>query len=380
MTTPKGAEPIDLAEVYTLIKGIPVMSRSAGTVQIGSEPPAAVVLHHPPPHAVSILRGLDGTSTLSAVLARYRADVCVWTRLLGDLRDARLLVPLAQSSFAELPGGPVREPERDSLVQRHGIQLARLVLQARGDAVLVVRGSGRVATAIATALLASGVGHVHQQPDRVLRMAEQPDATPARDSLPPLRSPGAPPNRLRRDEPAPGSAVKAAGAQLTAHLRRLAPDARVHAPPAHLRVTLTVLAGDGPPSPSLAAELTERRLPHLAVRAGLVSAVVGPLVLPGRSSCLLCALRYRTELDGGRAEVEQGMRLEVVVPPAQLVAAAAALAVNEILDHLDGISVPQTVDGTVEWRLGTAAPRRRSWSRHPDCGCGRDLAPSSTTR
>jgi hypothetical protein len=106
--------------------------------------------------------------------------------------------------------------------------------------------------------------------------------------------------------------------------------------------------------------------------------VVGPLVLPGRSSCLLCALRYRTELDDGRAEVEQGMRREVLVPPAQLVTAAAVVAVNEALDHLDGISVPITVDGTVEWQLGTFAPRRRSWNIHPECGCRRDPEPLST--
>lgn len=380
MTTPQQAEPIDLAEVYTLIKGVTVIGRSSGTVQIGSEPPAAVLLHHPPPHAISILRGLDGTTPLSAVLVRHRADAGVWTPLLDDLRDARLLVPMSEWSFAGLPGGPVLESERDSLVQRHGVPVARLVLQARSDAVVVVRGSGRVATAIATALLASGVGHVHQQPDRVLRLAELPDTAPGHGIGSPMRSADAPPGRGRQDDLAPGSGVKAASALLAARLRRVAPDARVHAPPAHLRVTLTVLAGDGPPAPSLAAELTDRRLPHLAVRAGLTTAVVGPLVLPGRSSCLLCALRYRTELDSGRAEVEQGMRREVVVPPAQVVATATALAVNEILDLLGGINLPNTVDGTVEWQAGTLAPRRRSWSRHPDCGCGRDQAPVTTVR
>ena len=83
MTSPREPEPIDLARVYTLIKGVLVIGRSAGSVQIGDEPPAALLLHHPPPHAVGILRGLDGTVALSAVLARYRADVRVWTTLLG---------------------------------------------------------------------------------------------------------------------------------------------------------------------------------------------------------------------------------------------------------------------------------------------------------
>ena len=386
MMTPRRAGPIDVAEVYTLIKGITVIGRSAGTVQIGSEPPAAVLLHHPPPHAVSILRGIDGTSPLSAVLVRYRADVRIWTSLLEDLRDARLLVPVTQWTFARLPGGPNLESERDSLVQRHGVPVARLALQARHDALVVVRGSGRVATAIATALLDSGVGHVHQQPDRALRLAELPDPASAAGLLPTVRSPSTPQDSdapraaVDRRDGTQGAAVKAAGALLAAHLRRVAPDARVHAPAAHLRVALTVLAGDGPPSPSLAAELTDRRLPHLAVRAGLITAVVGPLVLPGRSSCVLCALRYRTESDGGRPEVEEGMRREVVLPPAQLVTAASWLAVNEVLDHLEGITVPATVDGTVEWQLGTFAARRRSWSVHPDCGCRRDAGPRSPVR
>lgn len=378
MTAPRQDEPIDPAGVYTLIKGVTVIGRSTGIVQIGSEFPVAVLVHDPPPHALRILKALDGSATLGAVLARYRADAHVWTTLLSGLRDARLLVPVAQWSFVGLATGPIFEPERDSLVQRHGIAIAGLILQARRDAVVVVRGSGRVATAIATSLLASGIGHVHQQPDRALRLAEMPAGSPAGADPAPLRSPDAPAVTSRRHlagrqvgDTGAASAVKAAGALLAANLRRCAPNARVHAPPAHLRVAVTVLAGDGPPSPSLAAELTNRRLPHLSARAGLTTAVVGPLVLPGRSSCLLCALRHRTDLDGGRPEVEQGMRQEVVVPPARLVAAAAALAVNEVLDHLDGVSVPNTVDGTVEWQLGSFAPRRRSWSQHPDCGCAR---------
>ena len=395
MTTPRQEPPIDPTEIYTLLKGLPVIGRSDGSVQIGLDPPAAVLLQDAPPHAVGILRSLDGTAPLAAVLARYRADARLWTDLLHGVRSAGLLVPGGQWTFPGLSGGPPFEPERDSLVLRHGIETARLVLQARRDAVVVVRGSGLVATAVATALLAAGVGHVHQQADRVLRLAEQPagvpppDAATARTPLTPGsadRRPRSPHTELRPESAPPlpsrpdvgsGAAVKAAGAVLTAHLARVAPDARVRAPAAHLRVTLTVLAGDGPPAPSLAAELIGRRLPHLSVRAGLVHAVVGPLVLPGRSSCLLCALRHRTELDSGRAEVEQGMRRDVLVPPAQLVAAASMLAVNEALDHLDGLTVPTTVDGTVEWRIGSLVPRRRSWSVHPDCGCAR--APGTTS-
>jgi hypothetical protein len=45
------------------------------------------------------------------------------------------------------------------------------------------------------------------------------------------------------------------------------------------------------------------------------------------------------------------------------------LVVADVLDHLDGVNEPTTLDGTLEWALGDPAPRRRSWTVHPDCGC-----------
>ncbi len=358
MVTESAAELINLGGVYTLIRGVQIVARSDDTVQIGSEAPRWLLLHHPPANAVSILKALNGTRALGDVLDRQRADPLLWRRLLTRLRDARLLVPAADWSFPGMEPGPFLEPERDSLVHRHGIAVARRVLQARQDAVVVVRGSGRVATAVATSLAVSGLGHVHQQPDRALRPAD----------LPPFET-AAPTAGADRVTHHVGSATRADASLLAANLHRAAPNIHVHAPAAHHRVSLVVLAGDGPPAPSLAAELTGQRIPHLAVRAGLTSATVGPFVLPGRSSCLVCALRQRTDRDGGRPAFEEGLRLELVVPPARLVCAAAALGVADALDHLDGITVPSTVDGTVEWLLGDRTPRRRSLTVHPDCGC-----------
>ena len=376
------AEPINLAEVYTLIKGVAVIGRSGGTVQIGGEPPRAVLLHHPPPHTVSILKGLNGTVSAREVLAHHSADVDVWGQLLAGLHDSRLLVRVADWSFPSVLTLPFLEPERDSLVHRHGVATAGRILVSRRDAVVVVRGSGRIATAIATSLAASGIGHVHQQPDRTLRLADlldvpRPESAPVRSDRGVAAAPH--PQDDRRGPgvagPPVGDATKADTSWLATNLRRAAPHLKTHAPAAHLRLALVVLAGDGPPAPSLAAELTGRRVPHLAARAGLISAVVGPLVLPGRSTCLLCALRWRTELDGDREEIEEGLRREIVVPPTLLVFAATAMAVADALDHIDGINVPATVDGTVEWQLGDVGPRRRSWSMHPECGCSRASSP-----
>ncbi len=358
-----------------LVTGTMVVRRSGDAVQIGSEAPRSLLLHHPPADAVGILKRLDGTSAVGDVLQRHRADPTMWRDVLGRLRDAQLLVPAVEWSFPGAAPRPFLEPERDSLVLLHGVATARRVLQARQDAVAVVRGSGRVATALATSLAVSGIGHVHQQPDRALRLADLPESPAAgppavRDAAIGLKPRTG--SAQHGDRPAPpiGSPTRADLARLAANLRRAVPTVNVHPPAAHHRVSLVVLAGDGPPAPSLAAELTGQGIPHLAVRAGLTSAVVGPFVLPGRSSCLVCALRRRTELDSGRPAFEEGLRQELVVPPHRLVCAAAALGVADALDHLDGISVPRTVDGTLEWRLGDLAPRRRSLAVHPECGCG----------
>ncbi|SDO21112.1 hypothetical protein SAMN04515671_0158 [Nakamurella panacisegetis] len=347
---------IDLTGVYTMISGLPVLHRDPDSVQIGSEPPHCLVLHHAPPEAASILRRLNGTAPVGAVLRDHDADPVPWREVLSQLLDAHLLVPAHQWRFSGVTAGAFLEPERDSLVHPFGIPAARRALQARQDAIVVVRGTGRVATAVATSLAAAGVGHVHQQPDRALRLADLADLAAGTATTGPRDG------RI-------GSPTAGDTAILAANLRRSAPGVRVNAPAPHHRLTLVVLAGDGPPSPSLAAELTASRLPHLAVTAGLTTAAVGPFVLPGRSSCLACVLRRRSEIDHFRGTLEEELRHEIRVPAIQLAAAAASIAAADALSHIDGTTKPATLDGTIEWMLGDLAPRRRSWEVHPDCGC-----------
>jgi len=130
-----------------------------------------------------------------------------------------------------------------------------------------------------------------------------------------------------------------------------------------------VLAGRTMPDLGLAASLSRDGIAHLAVRAGAVRAVVGPLVLPGRSSCLSCAHRYRTEADPGWPAVARTLAEHPADAPAFLSAAVAALAVGQVLDHLDGATRPASIGGTLEWASGDVGPRRRTWPLHPDCGC-----------
>ncbi len=362
----------DLATAYALVSGVSVVARGESVIQIGSGPRREFLLHHAPAGALDILNRLDGTSTAAEVLHRHQADPVLWTELLARLLEARVLVAADERSFPGSGAEPFLQPERDSLVHRHGFSIARRALQARQDAVVVVRGSGRLATSVAVALAVAGVGHVHQQPDRALRPADLSGSAALGRRM---SHPSDPPDVASVLDI--GAPTRADAVRLAANLREATPLLKVHAPAAHHRVGLVVLAGDGPPAPSLAAELTGRRIPHLLVTAGLDAAVVGPFVLPGRSSCLVCALHHRTAVDPSRPAFEAGLRHHLVIPPTQLVHAATALAVADALDHLDGVAVPATVDGTIEWQLGQLGPRRRSWSVHPNCGCS-SLPPDFT--
>src|SRR5664279_4279985 len=81
------------------------------------------------------------------------------------------------------------------------------------------------------------------------------------------------------------------------------------------------------------------------------------------------AHQHRTDADPGWPTVARTVTDHEIDAPAFLAAAAAALAVGQILDHLDGAACPAAVDGTLEWSCGDTAARRRTWPVHPDCGC-----------
>jgi hypothetical protein len=100
--------------------------------------------------------------------------------------------------------------------------------------------------------------------------------------------------------------------------------------------------------------------------------VIGPLVLPGRSSCLRCAHLHRCDRDPAWPALAAQLRS---APPDRLEAqdtaltlAVAGLTAVQALAHLDGAAA-QTVDGTLELALPDCLVRRRSWAIHPLCAC-----------
>jgi len=355
---------------YSLVNGARVIPRTPDVLQIGTDPPRCVLVHEAPLGSMDILTSLDGVRTLGQVLTEHDADPLVWHHLVEQLLTAELLTPVdRQLEDSQSISGAHLLDERSGLVHRHGLAAAARIMQARDDALVVVRGSSLVATSIATVLAAAGVGHVVPEPGPARHTATVHGAArrqPA-DQDAPRRTPA----RVDTSAPLTAAAQSLSAAQgvLAGVLRELYPTVRVHPPAAHQPPTMVVMVGGQMPDLGLAASYTRGRIPHLAVTAGVARAVVGPLVIPGRSSCLSCAHRHRTDADPGWPSIARQVVAGDSRTSAFLVTAAASLAVGQVLDHIDGVTVPSAVNGTLEWRSGDLAPRRRSWVSHPDCGC-----------
>jgi bacteriocin biosynthesis cyclodehydratase domain-containing protein len=150
----------------------------------------------------------------------------------------------------------------------------------------------------------------------------------------------------------------------------------VRPPPAHEAPDLVVLAYDHPIDPDHRAALHAYGHAHLPVRLAADHGVVGPLVVPGLTSCLRCADLHRLDRDPAWT----ALAVQLSTPPrtgsaspVTLAATLAAVAAGQALAYLDG-EQPATIDGTIEQHLPDWRLRRRSWPVHPDCDCCRDPA------
>lgn len=119
------------------------------------------------------------------------------------------------------------------------------------------------------------------------------------------------------------------------------------------------------------AESLALDVPHLPVSVHGARATVGPLVLPGRTSCLRCRDLHRADADSQWSRVavqlQKGPR---PVQPTALVQWAAAWASVQVLELVDLGAASVSAAGT-EWTLtlprGDIASATRPW--HPLCGC-----------
>lgn len=136
------------------------------------------------------------------------------------------------------------------------------------------------------------------------------------------------------------------------------------------RDDLVVLCDDLSPDERLVDTLLQRRTPHLLVRTRDGIGIVGPLVLPGRSSCLRCGDLYRRGSDPEWPTVAAQLSGRVGTARRTVVAVTVALAHAE-LDHIVTLSgdPPRTLGATIEVGAVPLTIGVRSWPRHPFCVC-----------
>ncbi len=137
---------------------------------------------------------------------------------------------------------------------------------------------------------------------------------------------------------------------------------------------LVVLADDLVTDPCLVSDLVGARISHLSVRMRDGIGMVGPLVLPGRTSCLRCADLHRSDHDPEWPLLAAQLLGRVGHGSAAAVRATTGIALGQI-EHLLGTHPvarvpPRALDATIECDPHRAELRRRVWSPHPRCGCG----------
>lgn len=206
-----------------------------------------------------------------------------------------------------------------------------------GTAVARVVSTVPLALDVALALLRAGVGEVH--------------VVDARGAGSPLAQ------AVRRRERNPDEILERI--RVVDHLgrRRLPPGTPTVVATGHLEV-----------DPALATALLRADDPHVVARPRPAGVLLGPFVLPGRTSCLACADLARSARDTSWVAQRAGLTTTRAPYPAALV----PWAVSTLLAQLacwaaDGL--PDLVDRTVEMGTSDWRQRWRAWRAHPRCGC-----------
>jgi hypothetical protein len=340
--------------------------RDAGTLQLGLDPARAVVIGGLDPATARLVEGLDGTRDLAGVFTAAR------NLGIDEPRAAALLDLLVRSGVLDDAAadhralGTLDQRDRDRLapdvaaasVVRTGDDGGVGVLARRRASTVSVHGAGRVGASVVNLLAAAGVGALLVDDPGTALLADCAPAGLSADDA------GA-----RRQD----AAARAA--------RRTCPSVRTRTdrPP-----DLAVVATLGPVDPALTDSLVRRGVPHLFATVREGTGLIGPFVLPGRSSCRRCHDLHRADRDPAWPSIAAQLAADRAGTPVPcdvvLATAVAAHAVLQVLAFVDHAGVggplaaagqlPPALDGTIEIAQSDGRVRRRSWSLHPLCGCG----------
>jgi hypothetical protein len=297
------------------------------------------------------LTGLDGSRTWSQLMDHDELLLRLAER--GLLMDAATALP------------PIRAHARERAMAELGALAlessspasAANTLRRRADLTVAVHGDGRLGTAIATLLAASGLG-------RVLIVSDQPRAELVTDFD---TIPGGP---LPDEE---GTSRLAA---VRAAIDRAAIADSTQMP--REEPSLVIIARDCPTdTPWIDPESCESHVasgrPHLLAATAGQRGRIGPLVIPGSTACQRCVALEMVDRDPEWPMVAAHLiRPRRRIPPSTAVLAnalVAAIAVDHALRFLDGHEVLAAV-----LDLDRSAVRETQASIHERCGCSWALA------
>lgn len=331
----------------------PLLHRAGDAVQVGGADSGDGLLVQPgAAELTALLRGLDGRRPQRLVLADAAAagfDPAAVTGLLDRLRATGLLVDLDPADLLAADAGPAATARTAAeLPAAHASSAGRPRWAARRRASVVVEGATRVGVPLAAVLAASGVGRVALRDRGVVTAA---DAVVG--------------GLTAADEGRP-RALAAADA-----VRRASPLADVRPLPEGTAPDLVVLTAPWAAADPLVAGLQRAGTVHLVATVRGETGVVGPLVVPGCSSCLRCAELHRRDADPGwpalAAQLTAG---EAPASGSTVTCLLTALtAAQQVLAYLDGSGTPAALGATVELRAPDLVPARRPWPAHGACRC-----------
>ncbi|MCJ0903507.1 hypothetical protein [Rhodococcus sp. ARC_M6] len=134
---------------------------------------------------------------------------------------------------------------------------------------------------------------------------------------------------------------------------------------------LVVLTDDVVTDPRLVADLVRAGIPHLAVHVRDGSGVVGPLVLPGHSSCLRCADITRADHDPDWLHLASQLLGSAGYADPAMIHATTALALSEISSAMRASEAtpPASLFTTLEIDLVPYRITMRHWPRQTSCSC-----------
>jgi bacteriocin biosynthesis cyclodehydratase domain-containing protein len=189
--------------------------------------------------------------------------------------------------------------------------------------------------------------------------------------------------RGRRQRPARSASIRVHGrgplSELLIEGLRCSGSRVKHSSQPHAAVTaaeadLVVLSDNLIADPHMLRDLHSQGVAHLAVRVRDGVGLVGPLVIPGVTSCLGCADLHRRDRDAAWPAVAAQLRDTVGVADRPTLLATAALAlsqVNRVIGAVRGSESepPTSLNATLEFDVHTGSIVARQWTKHPLCSC-----------